>query len=121
MRASSNMLLAAGPLALWGAWAIWMSLTNRHWIIGALGGVALVIAGGLLCLTVWAKYLAYFFAVGLALSWAYAVWQVISRGWPYDDWLTTVVSLIPGAFLLIICAGGSWVIHKQYRQRTRDT
>src|SRR2546425_136527 len=83
MRASWTMLLAAGPLALWGAWALWVSVPHGQWITAVLGGVALVTAGGLLLLKVWARPLAYLFAAGLVLGWAYAVSQAISRGWPY--------------------------------------
>ena len=117
MRAQATMLWAVLPLAVWGGWAIWATLQGRHWITAGLGVVAFLTAGGLLLLKVWAKYLAYMFAAGLALSWAYLVWQVAARGWPYRDVLQTVISLIPGAFLLLICAGGSYVIHRQYRRR----
>jgi hypothetical protein len=116
MRASWTMLLAAGPLALWGAWVLWMSVPHGQWLMGVLGGLALVTAGGLLLLTAWARPLAYLFAAGLVTSWFYAVGQVISHGWPYADWLGTVLSLVPGALFLIVCAGGAWVVHRQYRR-----
>lgn len=110
------MLLAAGPLTLWGGWALWVSMSHGQWIAGVLGGIAVVTAGALLLLKAWARPLAYLFAAWLVLGWFYAVGQVISRGWPYTDWLQTVLSLVPGALFLIACAGGSWVVHKQYRQ-----
>ena len=115
------MLLAAGPLALWGGWALWVSVPQAHWISCVLGAVALVTAGGLLLLKSWARPLAYLFAAWLVLGWFYAVAQVISRGWPYADWLRTVLSLVPGVLFLIVCAGGSWVVHKQYRQDAHET
>ena len=121
MRASWTMLLAAGPLAFWGAWALWVSVPQGQWMTGVLGGVALATAAGLLLLKAWARPLAYLFAAVLMLSWAYSVWQVISRGWPYADWLRTVLSLVPGALFLIICAGGSWIVHRQYRQHAHET
>jgi hypothetical protein len=116
MRASWTMLLASGPLALWGAWALWVSVPHGHWVAGVLGGVALVTAGGLLLLQAWARPLTYLFAAWLVLGWFYAVGQVISRGWPYADWLQRVLSLVPGACVLIVCTGGSWVVHNQYRR-----
>lgn len=121
MPASWTMLLAAGPLAFWGAWVLWVSLPYGQWLVGILGGVALVTAGGLLFLMTWAEPLAYLIAAALVVNWFYAVAQVISGGWPYADWLTTVLSLIPGALFLIVCAGGSWVVHKQYRRHARET
>jgi hypothetical protein len=111
------MLFAVLPLATWGGWAIWATLQGGYWTTGGLGVAALLTAGGLLLLKVWAKYVAYLFAAGLALSWVYSVWQVAVRGWPYSDVLRTVLSLTPGAFLLLICAGGSYVVHRQYGPR----
>ena len=118
MRASWPMLRAAGPLALSGAWILWVSVPHGQWLTGVLGGLALVTAGGLLFLRVWARRLAYLFAAGLVVSWFYDVGQVTSRGWPYADWLGTVLSLVPGALFLIVCAGGAWIVHKQYRRRS---
>ena len=117
MRATATMLLAVVPLALWGGWAVWATLQGWHWITAGLGIVALLTASGLLLLKVWAKYLAYVYAAGLSVSWVYAVWHVALQGWPYSDPLRTVLSLIPGTFLLLICAGGSYVVHRQYRRQ----
>ena len=111
------MLLAAGPLALWGAWVLWVSLPRGTWLTGVLGGLALVTAGGPLVLKAWARPLAYLFAAGLVIGWFYAVGLVVARGWPYADWLVTGLSLVPGALFLIVCAGGVWVVYKQYRQQ----
>jgi hypothetical protein len=113
--------LAAGPLALWGVWAVWVSVHSGQWLLGVCGGLALVTAGGLLVLQTWARPLAYLFAAGLLVSWFYAVGQVVSRGWPYSDWLRTVLSLVPGVLFLIVCAGGAWVVHKQYARNFRET
>ncbi len=121
MRASWTMLLAAGPLALWGAWSLWASIPSGQWFTGVCGGLAFVTAGGLLVLKTWARPLAYLFAAGLVVSWFYAVGQVVSRGWPYADWIGTVLSLVPGVLFLIVCAGGAWVVHKQYRRHVRET
>ena len=111
------MTLAAGPLALWGAWALWVSLLGAHWMNSAFGGAALLTAGGLLRLQDWAKFLAYLFAAALALGWIYAVWQVARRGWPYPDWLGTVLSLFRGGLLLSLCAAGEWIVHRLYCRR----
>jgi hypothetical protein len=121
MRASWIMLVAAGPLALWGGWVASAAVRDAQWLAAAIGAVGLVTAGGLMLLKPWARTLAYVFATGLVASWFYAVAQVISRGWPYADWLRTVVSLIPGAAFLMVCGGGAWVVHRQYRHRTFET
>jgi len=115
------MLFAAGPLALWGAWVVWVSVPSGQWLTGVLGGVALVTAGGLLFLKSWARALMYLIVAALLINWFHGVGQVISRGWPHADWLRTVLSLVPGVFFLVICAGGLWVVHKHYRRRVRET
>ena len=121
MRASWTMFLAAGPLAFWGAWVVWVSVPPGQWLTGVLGGVALVTAGGLLFLKSWARALMYLIVAALVVNWFQAVAQVISRGWPYDDSLRTVLSLVPGAVFLVICTGGLWVVHKQYRRHVLET
>jgi hypothetical protein len=121
VRASWPMFLAAIPLALWGFWVLWPSAVAQQWTATILGLIAIATATGLLLLQSWAKYIAYAFAAGLALNWVYAIWQVTVPRWPYPDSLTTVLSLIPGACLLAVCAGGSYVVHQQYRQRVRET
>ena len=88
------MLLAAGPLALWGAWVLWVSIPHRQWLTGVLGGLALVTAGGLLFLKAWARPLAYLFAAGLVVSWFYAVGQVV-----------------PNAFIVGLGPDGGFNIH----------
>jgi len=111
------MLLAAIPLALWGGSAVWATLRGWHWTTAALGIIALLTAGGLLLLKAWAQYLAYVFAAGLSLTWVFGVWRIALQGWPYSDVLRTVLSLVPGTLLLLICAGGSYVVHRQYRRQ----
>jgi hypothetical protein len=115
------MLLPAGPLALWGAWILSVSVPQEQWRTSVLGGVALVTAGGLLLLKAWARPLAYLIAGALVVNWFHGVAQVISRGWPYADWFGTILSLVPGALFLIVCGVGVWVVHKQYRRRMSET
>lgn len=114
------MTLAAGPLALWGAWALWASMPRGQWVTAVFGGLAVVTAAGLLFLQRWARPLAYLYALALALGWVYAVRHVARQGWPYPDWLGTILSLISGLFLLTLCAGGAWIVHRQYRRRGNE-
>lgn len=72
---------------------------------------AVLTAGGLMFLKPWAKYLAYGFAICLAANWLYVVWQITAQGWPYEDVLLNVFSLLPGLLLLLICVGGAYVVY----------
>lgn len=108
------MFLPSAPLALWGGWHLWTSAVAQQWATAILGLIAIAAAIGLLLLQAWAKYVAYVLAGGFASSWIYAVSQLAVHGWPYPDRLTTVLSLIPGACLLAVCAGGAYVVHRQY-------
>lgn len=116
MRASGTMLLAAGPLALWGVWSLWAAISNRQWLAVLLGLAAVGTSVGLLRLAPWAKSLAYVFAVALPGAWLYAVWQLASRGWPYPDWRRTILVLVPGTLFVLVCVGGTWIVHRQYRR-----
>ena len=120
-RASWIMLLAAGPLALWGAWLLWVAIPPGQWLTRVLGAVALTTAAGLMFLKTWARALTYLIIVALVVNWFHAVAQVISRGWPHADRVGTVLSLVPGGLFLAVCASGAWIVHKQYRRRVRET
>src|SRR5262245_65876029 len=115
MKASSTMFIAAGPLALYGAWVLSVAITQTQWLYAVPSLIAIVTAGGLLLLKRWARAVTYVYAVGLAVEWFYIVGYVISRGGLHGStWLETLVSLLPGALLLFVCAGVSWMVHKQY-------
>ena len=118
-RASWTMVLAAGPLALWGLWVLWVAVPRGRWVDAAAGVLALVTAAGLTLLARWAQPVAYVFAAWLVLSWLYAVVQVISRGWPFSDWRGSALFVAPGVLYVVLCLGGAWVIRTQYRDRTR--
>src|SRR2546426_12636370 len=109
MRAVWTMLLAAGPLALWGAWVLWVSIPHRQWLTGVLGGLALVTAGGVLFLKALARALGYLFSAGLVGSWFYAGGQVVSRGWPYGELLGKGMFPLPAGPFFIVCPCGGWV------------
>ena len=118
-RASWTMALAGGPLALWGLWVLWISVSSGRWVVAAAGALALVTAAGLMLLQRWAQPLGYLFAAWLVLAWLYAVARVISRGWPFSDWGRSALFLAPGVLYVVVCLGGAWVIRTEYRNRGR--
>jgi len=119
VRASLTMLVAAGPLAAWGAWVLWVSASAGNWTGSLVGGGALIVAAGLLRLLVWAKYLAYAFAVFLSISWMYIAWIFSSFGRSRRSWGAALQSLTPGVLMLGLCVAGVWVIHREYLRPRR--
>ena len=115
------MLLAVGPLALWGAWALSVSLPAGQWLTGALSVGAEVTAVGLLFLKVWSQSLAYLFAAWRTLDEIYFGWVLCQtlRDWSYD-WLTLILTLVPSAGFLMGYAGGAWIVYKQYCRQTHE-
>lgn len=91
-------------------------LQVQAFVTGLLMAWALICGLGLLVHRRWAAYLWYGLALFVSLSWLWAVVGVMRAGWPYSDRLTSAISLLPGACILMICGFGSLVIAKAFRR-----
>lgn len=103
------LLAVAGYLAWWA-----VSFEQFFWLLPA--AIALVAAVGLFLRKRWSQYL--WFAIALSASgfWLVSVARSTARaGWLYSDWLSSLISLVPGLFLLALCIAGSIAVYKHFR------
>lgn len=84
---------------------------NYAWAIGSL-----IAAIGLLLNKKWSQYLVYFFASVTSILWLYILWFINSNGWPHDDVANTIISLIPGVLLLMVCICSCVVVYKHFNK-----
>ena len=94
------LLLIASYL---GWWAV--TYAAVEWWCGTL--LFATCAVGLLLRWKAAKYLWNTIALVVSLGWLISIVRLVLKGWPTSDYLDTVISLIPGALLLIVCLAGS--------------
>lgn len=92
-------------------WAV--STASFLWLLPFL--VLLVAAMGLFLSKRWAQYLWHFLVLSISLWWVGSIAQIALLGWPYDNVLSTAISLAPGLLLVTVCAGGSAVVAKHFR------
>ncbi len=111
----STMLTAYGSYNIWAIY-----LTGDYWfilwVIACFAG-----AIGLVFLKSWSQYFVYavsFFTVG---GWLYVTVSIALQDWPYPSVLETIVSLIPGIFLSIVCVLFSIYIFKRFRNVANKT
>mgnify|MGYP007022264209 CR=1 FL=1 len=94
-----------------GWWAL--STASFLWLLPSV--VLLIAAVGLFLSKRWAQYLWHVIALVVSLTWVVSVVRLALSGWPNESALTTIISLVPGLFLVTVCAGGSAVVAKHYR------
>ena len=94
-----------------GWWAV--SAASFLWLIPS--AILLVAAVGLFLSKRWAQYLWHVMAFVVTVSWVVSVVRIAMSGWHYVSALDSIISLVPGMFLVTVCAGGSVVVAKHFR------
>ncbi len=89
-------------LAVYGAYTSWLTLSMNAWFsiwavpcFGAAIGLALSKS--------WGHYLVYAVAACTAIGWALYVSVLAIRGWPYHGVERSIIALIPGLLLVLVC------------------
>lgn len=82
-----------------------------------VGGLVLTVCGAGLSLNRgWASYLWYAIASGASVVYLLTLVRVALHGWPAAEITEIVISLIPGALLLLVCVGGSLAVRRELKQ-----
>lgn len=103
------LLLTAGYVCWWAT-----QYAQPGWYTAA---VVLISCGtGLLRKRAWAKYLWYAIGSGVSAIWILTILRLAANGWPVAGNAETVISLIPGALLLLVCVGGILAVRRDFRQ-----
>ncbi len=107
------LLACSGYLVYWAvSYSAWI------WILPAI-----VTAACAVCLFMgkrWAAYLWHAIALTVAVIWLVMIGKLAFTGWPYHSLPETVISLVPGMLLLIVCVIGSIVVAKRFRSKSGE-
>jgi hypothetical protein len=116
MRLAIIVLLGILMIVL-AAWVAYKSIAAGPlwWLL--FGLIALTGGVGLLLRKPWSQYPVFAVAASEVGLWFYAVARVALEGWPYADPLNSIISLVPGIMLLVICVGGSVVVRQYFVAR----
>ena len=107
--------LLAGFLLVVSAYLSWWAVSAASFLWLLPSAALFVAAIGLFLRKHWAQYLWHVMALVVSLSWVVSVVHIALSGWPHESALASVISLVPGLLLLIVCVGGSVVVAKHYR------
>jgi hypothetical protein len=111
-----SIWLVALLVAGYGGYGLWAAVTVQDWAFAASGVLALLACGGLLGDKPWSQPVVHLLSVLVVGGWSYAVWRVAQLGWPYPGVASTVVSLVPGAVLVVACAGVSVAVYRHFHR-----
>jgi hypothetical protein len=106
-----------GILILYGGYTIWLANESRYWLYWCWGAVSLAGGVGLALRRRWSQYPVYLLALATVASWGYGTYSVWTKGWPYHDTVSSVISLLPGALLVALCFAGAWFVYSFFRNQ----
>ena len=95
----------------------WWSVVSAQWLWLVVAFAPLLVAIGVVLRRPWSEYLWYLIALSASVWWIVTVIRVAVSGWPYHDALSSVISLVPGVLLLMVCLFGSIAVRRHFRER----
>jgi hypothetical protein len=107
------MLVTVAFLALYCAFAAWIGLTHRNWLMVSIALLAAIACVGAANMLRWSRFVIDALSVGFAAIWLYSIYASERVGYfgPLA-WQTIILSLMPGSVLLIVAGFCSWVTHR---------
>jgi hypothetical protein len=115
MNKSKIMWLVGLVLGGYGFYSLFLSYEFASWPSAAWSCVAIIGGLGLIMNKKWSQYFVYLYAAAMIYSWSYSAYSVVQQGWPYPDTKSTIISLIPGMFLLTLCAASSIAVFLYFK------
>ena len=103
-------------LLLISAYQCWWATAYSAPLWFGVAMIPLACAIGLAFRRRWASYLWYALAVYTIAWWVFTVIGLVLEGWPVAGLEQTVISLIPGALLMLLCVGGSLAVRREYQR-----
>jgi hypothetical protein len=99
---------------MYGLYALVQTRLNPQ-VLGITIALVSVAGGiGLMLNRRWSRYCIYVVSMGFIGTWLYYVAVLAMRAWPYDTLLESVISLVPGLFMVFVAAGSSYVVRKHF-------
>ena len=96
-------------LLITSAYFSWWSFYAASFTFLPFALITLITAVGLLLSKRWSQYLWHTLALVVSVWWVIPIVRLMMSGWPDGDVPDTIISLVPGLFLITLCAGGSVV------------
>jgi len=115
----TGMFSIGGIFLAYGIYAIAQTRANPQVlaisvaVVSALGGVGLILDHR------WSRICIYLVSFGLTATWLYYTGRLAIQAWPYNSVAETVIALLPGALIVFIAAGSSYLVTKHFNAEPR--
>jgi len=114
------LLLVAGMFIAYGAYALLQSLNT--WNVPGLliGSVSAVGGVGLALGQPWSRFCIYVVSIGLVGDWLYYAFASLQyQGYPSQSTRVfgLLIALFPGMCVVVIAAGGSYLVNRHFRRK----
>ncbi len=115
----TRIYLVGLALTIYGLFTVNYSVTGGAVLPGIIAIIPLTGAAGLFLKKSWSRYFVHLFTIATVPWWTiYTIWFIWNKGWPYyPTVLQSIIGLLPGLFLCILCIGSSWVVHKYFKKK----
>jgi hypothetical protein len=113
-----GILITMALLALYGAYALWMAISQQSWFAGVTAVLAIVACVGAALLKPWSRYIVYVLAAAAIATWTYHLYAASAAG--YFGYFTSAQiarSLAPGGFLVLLSCYCTYAVWRQFRRR----
>jgi hypothetical protein len=109
-------------IALYGIYNFWAAFHYGMLFYFVSGIVVIMGSVGLFFRISWTQYLIYLLSSVMIIQWFYLFWKQIEAGnWPYEELLETIISLFPGACIIIICIFTSFFTFRYFRPKLNQS
>jgi hypothetical protein len=108
-----RVILVGAVFVLYGFYVLVQSRLNPQ-VLGIVMALVSVAGGiGLMLNRRWSRYCIYVVSTVFMGTWLYHV-ALAARAWPYDTLPGSVISLLPGLFLIFVAAASTYVVRKHF-------
>jgi|SRR5882672_5336163 len=115
-----RILIAVAALGLYGAYGVWIAISEHSWISALAGAVALVASVATAMLKPWSRFLVYALAVAVVGTWLYSLYDSARAGY-FSLYSPSQIAwqLAPGIFLVLLSGCCAYAVFRQFRARPR--
>jgi len=97
----------------YGIYALVQSRANPQWISLTIAGLSVLGGIGLWIGRPWSRFCIYIVSLAVVSAWAYYT-ALAAPKWRHGTLTETVIAFLPGAFLLVIVAGSSYLVARHF-------
>jgi len=102
---------------IYSVYTAWLGSENNDLTQCLFAGFYFLGGFGLIFKKMWSKYVVYLVAALMVRNWWYPLWEAHEIDWPFHVTNETILPLLPGLFLIMLCLCGCIVVHREIEHK----